>query len=49
MDRFGEWYGAPYAVVHRAGLHRILHEAVVKKGVEVRLSSRVQEYGIEEG
>lgn len=49
MDRFHEWYGAPYVVVHRADLHKILHEAVVAKGVEVRLNSRVQEYGIEEG
>ncbi|KAF1927677.1 FAD/NAD(P)-binding domain-containing protein [Didymella exigua CBS 183.55] len=49
MDRFEEWYGAPYVVVHRADLHRILHEAVVAKGVEVRLNSRVQEYGTEEG
>lgn len=29
MDRFEEWYGAPYIVVHRADLHKILHEAVV--------------------
>lgn len=49
MDRFEEWYGAPYVVVHRADLHRILHEAVVAKGVEVRLNSRVQGYEIEEG
>lgn len=49
MDRFEEWYGAPYVVVHRADLHRILHEAVVAEGVELRLNSRVQEYGIEEG
>lgn len=49
MHRFEEWYGAPYVVVHRADLHRILHEAVVTKGVEVRLNSRIEEYGIEEG
>lgn len=49
MDRFEEWYGAPYVVVHRADLHRILHEAVVAKGVEVRLNSRVQGYGTEDG
>ena len=36
-------------VVHRADLHRILHEAVLAKGVEVRLNSRVQEYEIEGG
>lgn len=49
MNKFEEWYGAPYVVVHRADLHRILHDAVVAKGVEVRLNSRVQDYGIEEG
>lgn len=49
MSRFEEWYGAPYVVVHRADLHRILHKAVVARGVEVRLNSRVEEYGIEEG
>ena len=49
MDKFEEWYGAPYVVVHRADLHRILHEAVVAKGVEVRLNSRIEQYGIEEG
>jgi salicylate hydroxylase len=49
MNRFEEWYGAPYVVVHRADLHRILHDAVVAKGVELRLNSRVQEYGIEDG
>ncbi|KAL1601764.1 hypothetical protein SLS60_006679 [Paraconiothyrium brasiliense] len=49
MDRFVEWYGAPYVVVHRADLHKILHEAVVARGVDVRLNSRVQEYGIDQG
>lgn len=49
MDRFEEWYGAPYVVVHRADLHRILHEAATARGVEVRLNSRVEEYGIEMG
>ncbi|KAF2628331.1 FAD/NAD(P)-binding domain-containing protein, partial [Macroventuria anomochaeta] len=49
MDKFEEWYGAPYVVVHRADLHRILHEAVVARGVEVRLDSRVEQYGVEEG
>jgi salicylate hydroxylase len=49
MERFEEWYGAPYVVVHRADLHRILHEAVVRRGVRVRLGARVEEYGVEEG
>lgn len=49
MSRFEEWYGAPYVVVHRADLHRILYEAVLERGVEVRLKSRVEEFGIEEG
>ena len=49
MDEFEDWYGAPYVVVHRADLHRILHEAVMTRGVEVCLNSRVEEYGIEEG
>ncbi|PSN59395.1 salicylate hydroxylase [Corynespora cassiicola Philippines] len=42
-------YGAPYIVVHRADLHRILHEHAVNRGVEFRLNSRVVEYGFEEG
>lgn len=49
MGKFEECYGAPYVVVHRADLHRILHEAVVEKGVETRLNSRVEEYGVEQG
>ncbi|KAJ4348193.1 uncharacterized protein N0V89_009565 [Didymosphaeria variabile] len=49
MDRFVEWYGAPYVVVHRADLHKILHEAVAARGVDVRLNSRVEEFGIEQG
>jgi len=56
MDRFEEWYGAPYMVVYRADLHRILMEALMErqqKGaaveVEVRLGTRVVEYGVDEG
>lgn len=49
MGKFGKWYGAPYVVVHRADLHKILHEAVVARGVELRLNSRVQEYAVEDG
>lgn len=49
MARFEEWYGAPYVVVHRADLHRILHEAAVERGVDFRLNSRIEEYGVEEG
>lgn len=49
MDKFEEWYGAPYVVVHRADLHRILHEAAVARGVNIRLNSRVEQYDIENG
>ncbi|KAJ4984976.1 salicylate hydroxylase (FAD binding domain-containing protein) [Stagonosporopsis vannaccii] len=49
MDKFEDWYGAPYVVVHRADLHRILHVAVMAGGVELRLNSRVQEYAVEDG
>ncbi|KAF5854552.1 hypothetical protein GGP41_007331 [Bipolaris sorokiniana] len=56
MDQFTEWYGAPYVVVHRADLHRILWEALVARQgkeaaveVEMRLGTRVAEYGVEEG
>lgn len=49
MNKFEEWYGAPYVVVHRADLHRILHEAVVARGVELRLNSRVQQYAVDDG
>lgn len=49
MERFEEWYGAPYVVVHRADLHRILHEAVAARGVDLRLNSRVQDYAVEDG
>ncbi|PVH69267.1 FAD/NAD(P)-binding domain-containing protein [Cadophora sp. DSE1049] len=46
---FGERYGAPYVVVHRADIHRILHEACVKAGVRVRLGCRVVGYEVEGG
>ncbi|KAF3009744.1 hypothetical protein E8E13_009346 [Curvularia kusanoi] len=49
MDKFEEWYGAPYVVVHRADLHRNLHEAAVARGVEIRLNSRVEQYEVETG
>ncbi|HSV34991.1 MAG TPA: FAD-dependent monooxygenase [Ramlibacter sp.] len=38
---FRERYGAPYASVHRADLQRVLMEAAVAAGVDLRLSSRV--------
>lgn len=49
MKTLGNEYGAPYIVVHRADLHRILHEHAVQKGVEIRLRSAVEAYGMEEG
>jgi len=46
---FEERYGAPYVVVHRADIHRILHEACVKAGVRIRLGCRVVGYESEGG
>jgi salicylate hydroxylase len=46
---FEERYGAPYIVIHRADIHRVLHEHAVKAGVEVRLGSRVAHYDFEGG
>lgn len=50
--KFGDFdkrYGAPYIVVHRADIHRILHDHCVQKGVTIRLKSRVKEWDFEEG
>jgi len=49
MKELGIEYGGPYIVIHRADLHRILHEHATRRGVEVRLNSRVLKYGFEEG
>ena len=49
MRKLEKDYGAPYIVVHRADLHRILHDHATGRGVEVRLKSRVRRYGVEEG
>lgn len=46
---FEEKYGGPYVVIHRADIHRILHEHALRAGVEVRLNSRVARYFAEEG
>jgi salicylate hydroxylase len=46
---FTEKYGAPYIVIHRADIHRILHEHAVDAGVKIRLNSRVSRYGFEDG
>ncbi|KAH7407169.1 salicylate hydroxylase [Cadophora sp. MPI-SDFR-AT-0126] len=49
FEGFQERYGAPYVVVHRADIHRILHEACVRAGVKVRLGCRVVGYDVEGG
>lgn len=41
---FGEQYGAPYYVVHRAHLHRALYEQALELGVGIRLDSKVAAY-----
>ena len=46
---FRQKYGAPYIVIHRADIHRILHEHVVRAGVELKLTSRVVSYDFEGG
>ena len=46
---FMEQYGAPYIVIHRADIHRILHEHAVKAGVKVCLGSKVVKYDVEGG
>ena len=46
---FEDRYGAPYVVVHRADIHRILHEACVKAGVRIRLGCKVVGYDFEGG
>ncbi|KAF2729734.1 FAD/NAD(P)-binding domain-containing protein [Polyplosphaeria fusca] len=49
LSAFKEEYGAPYVVIHRADLHRILHARAVELGVEFGLQSKVVDYGFEEG
>lgn len=49
FDDFESRYGGPYLVIHRADIHRILHEHAVKAGAEVKLNSRVQQYFADEG
>ncbi|KAH6721740.1 putative monooxygenase [Leptodontidium sp. 2 PMI_412] len=46
---FQDRYGAPYLVIHRADIHRILHEHGVKAGVKVRLGCKVVGYDFEGG
>lgn len=46
---FKKEYGAPYIVVHRADLHRVLHEHAVRAGAKIRLNSRVVAYEFERG
>ncbi|KAF2195619.1 FAD/NAD(P)-binding domain-containing protein [Zopfia rhizophila CBS 207.26] len=48
FGEFAEKYGAPYVVIHRADVHRILHEHAVRAGVELRLGCRVVKYGFDE-
>ncbi|KAH7357237.1 hypothetical protein BKA65DRAFT_580687 [Rhexocercosporidium sp. MPI-PUGE-AT-0058] len=49
FGKFQEKYGAPYFVIHRADIHRILHEHGVKAGVKVRLGCKVVGYDFEGG
>ena len=46
---FKEQYGGSYIVIHRADIHRILHEHAVKAGAQLRLNSRVIRYDFEGG
>lgn len=46
---FEERYGAPYIVVHRMDIQKVLYERAVEKGVSIRFGCRVVEYGFEEG
>src|ERR1700761_8104235 len=49
FEEFEKRYGAPYIVIHRADIHRILHEHAIKAGVEVKLNSKVADYDFENG
>jgi 2-polyprenyl-6-methoxyphenol hydroxylase-like FAD-dependent oxidoreductase len=40
-EDFRRRYGAPYVVVHRSDLHRILHDACQRAGVDLRTGCRV--------
>lgn len=42
-------YGAPYWHVHRADYHRILMEAAIERGVDLRVNAPVAEYIAEKG
>jgi salicylate hydroxylase len=42
-------YGGSYIVIHRADIHRILHEHAVRAGAKLRLSSKVIRYDFEGG
>jgi len=46
---FQETYGAPYIVIHRADVHKVLHEHAVNAGVDIRLNSRIVDYDFEHG
>lgn len=46
---FEKSYGAPYIVIHRADVHKVLHAHVVRAGVGIRISSRVVDYDFEGG
>lgn len=49
FTNFTQQYGAPYIVIHRADIHRILYEHCVKAGAKLRLGSKVVNYSIEDG
>ena len=49
FDGFEGRYGGPYIVIHRADIHRILHEHAIKAGAQLRLNSRVMQYDFEGG
>lgn len=49
FDKFEAEHGGPYLVIHRADIHRILHDHAVRAGAEVKLNSRVETYFPDEG
>jgi salicylate hydroxylase len=42
-------YGAPYVVIHRADIHRVLGEHVRRQGVDIRLGCKVARYEFGDG
>lgn len=49
FSTFEQKYGGPYLVIHRADIHRILHDHALRHGAEIKLNCRVKDYFPEEG